>query len=221
MRIHHLWLFTDRLAELKAFYAGVLELPVLEETPEAVTFGVGTSRLTFEQAQGGTGPFYHFAFNVPEHRFAEARAWAQQRVALIRDAQGRDAFCSENWKAHMLYFYDPAGNIGELIARHTLPSHSDEPFSSRSLECLSEIGVTTDDVPATVARLRQRTGAALYHAELNDTFVPVGDEHGLFIVVRRGRVWFPDTGKPAQPAPLRVVVAGPGGEPLTLSEAEL
>ncbi|RIH83021.1 hypothetical protein Mterra_02427 [Calidithermus terrae] len=221
MRIHQLWLSTGRLAELRAFYAGVLELPVVDETPGAVTFGVGASRLTFEQAAGGSSPFYHFAFNVPEHRFAEAEAWARERVRLIPDAQGQDTFRSENWNAHMLYFYDPAGNIGELIARHTLPGGGGGPFTARSLEGVSEIGVASEDVPATVARLQRRTAAALYRAELNDAFVPVGDEHGLFIVVRRGRVWFPDTGKAAQPAPFRVSVAGPDGAPLTLSDAGL
>lgn len=221
MRIHQLWLSTGRLAELRVFYAEVLELPVVAEAPGAVTFGVGASRLTFEQATDGSSPFYHFAFNVPEHRFAEAEAWARERVRLIPDAQGQNTFRSENWNAHMLYFYDPARNIDELIARHTLPGDGGGPFTAQSLECVSEIGAASEDVSATVDRLQQRTAAALYRAELNDTFVPLGDEHGLFIVVQRGRVWFPDTGKAAEPAPFRINVSTNGRPAQTLTESDI
>ena len=35
-------------------------------------------------------------------------------------------------------------------------------------------------------------------------FTPVGDEQGLFVVVKRGRMWFPDTGKAAELLPITV-----------------
>ncbi|MER3554387.1 MAG: hypothetical protein C4331_08555 [Meiothermus sp.] len=211
MRIHQLWVETHRLDEVLEFYSKVLELPVLERTDDAVTFQIGASKLTFEQAEAGERPFYHFAFNIPSNQLAEAKAWVERRAKLIQDGHGRDAFHFENWNVDAFYFYDPAGNIAEFIARHTLDNRSNETFSASSLLCISEIGIVCDDVPATAKWLQRQTGAPLYHTEVNDSFLPVGDEHGLFIVVKRGRIWFPDTGKAAEPAPFRIALFGSDG----------
>jgi catechol-2,3-dioxygenase len=221
MRIHQLSIATDKLDEQLEFYSQVLGLPVLEQTSASLTLQVGASRLTFEPAKPGARPFYHFAFNIPSNQLGEAKVWAERRVKLIQDRHGADTFRSENWDAHQFYFYDPAGNILELIARHTLNNRSDTPFSPSSLLNLSEIVIVCDDVPATVRRLQGRTGAPLYRTELNDSFVPLGDEHGLFILVRRSRVWFPDTGKAAEPAPFRINFSPNGRPAQTLTESDI
>lgn len=208
MKLKNLTLQTH-LDNLLEFYTGVLEL--VQVGPNAVQ--VGSSTLNFEPAEPGTTPFYHFAFNVPQNQLQEAKAWAEVRVPLIPDAKGEVLFHSETWDAHQFYFYDPAGNILELIARHTLPNASNEPFSSHSLLEISEIGIACPNVPAAVARLQMRTGAPLYHTQTNDSFMPLGDEHGLFIVVRQGRIWFPDTGKAAMIAPFEATLES--GETIT------
>lgn len=206
MHIRHLWLQTHKLEQLLEFYTQTLNLPLLGQPAPSFTVQVGASRLAFDPAPPHQQPLYHFAFNIPGNQLMEARAWAEARVPLIADAQGERVFRSEGWNADMFYFYDPAGNILEMIARHDLGNTSDQPFSWQSLQNISEIGVATDDVRATVERLQARTGWPLYRTEVNDSFVPVGDEHGLFIVVRRGRVWFPDTGRAAEPVPFKVAL---------------
>jgi hypothetical protein len=150
----------------------------------------------------------HFAFNIPEHRFDDAKAWLQARCELIPDEAGNDVFYSQNWHSHGLYFYDADGNIGELIARHTQPTPHAGAFAASALLCVSEVGIVADD-PATTARLAcKRLNAQAYHIEFNDAFVPAGDEDGLLIIVNKGRLWFPDFKLQAQPVPITIAIAG-------------
>ncbi len=203
MQIDTLELLAPDLATLHAFYAATFGLTA-ERTAGSLTIQVGTTRLSFAQAPAGWTERYHYAINIPENQFAAAKAWLAARVPLVA-ADGTDTFFSTDWNADLCYYLDPAGNIGELIARHTLDCASDTPFGPASLLAVSEIGLPTPDVPATVAGLTARLGLASY-GETGDTFTPVGDEQGLFIVVRAGRIWFPDTGIPANPLPFTATV---------------
>lgn len=218
MRFHKVQLFTRDLAEPREFYADTLGLPVLEQTKTSLTFQVGSSRLEFTQTNKDV--FYHFAFNIPPHQFAEAKTWLSKRVALIKDSSGNDEFHSQNWNADMVYFYDAGGNIVELIARHDLKSELTEPFSAQRLECISELGVVSDNVSQTVQHIQAVTGASLYRAAMDDMFVPVGNETGLLIVVKRGRIWFPET-KAAELAPFKLTVASEHNETLELNNNRL
>ena len=204
MQIQDLHLATPDLSLQHAFYAQTLGLPALQATPESVTFRVGASRLTFAAAAGR--PIYHFAFNIPENQFDAAVDWLRRRVPLIADSAGTDIFYSEGWNAHNVYFYDPGGNIVELIARHDLPGATDRPFDAASLLNISEIGIAADDVPAQVAAIQERVDAPPFRGPGSDTFTPLGDDEGLFIVVQRGRIWYPETGKPAEHVPITMVV---------------
>jgi catechol 2,3-dioxygenase-like lactoylglutathione lyase family enzyme len=205
MQIDHLDLLAPDLAALRDFYAGRFDLTTHPSLPDRLELQVGTTRLVFTQAPVGWTGRYHFAFNIPENQYQEAKSWLAARVPLAADANGRDEFWSDDWNADILYFFDPAGNIGELIARHTLACASDVPFGPASLLAVSEIGLATPDVPATVADLSSRLGVVPY-GETSDTFAPVGDERGLFIVVRAGRIWFPDTGILAESVPLTATI---------------
>ena len=211
MLIERLEVLTGDLAALRAFYGGRFGLPVVRESSELVEFQVGTTLLAFARAPEGWAGCYHFAFNIPRNQFAAARAWLAERVALATDGAGRDVFRSDDWDADILYYFDPAGNIGELIARHTLDCASDAPFGAGSLLAVSEIGLAVPEVPAAVADLTARLGIATY-GETSDTFAPVGDERGLFIVARAGRIWFPNTGIVAGPLPLAVTVRDGQGQ---------
>lgn len=206
MKIDHLQLLTSNLAQQRDFYLHVLKLHTALAA-DTLSVQAGHSRLTFEQAPVGWQGFYHFAFDIPENRFKEAKAWLSQRVPLIPDNTGADEFPSESWNSDSIYFYDPAGNILEFIARHNQPNASDKPFSERSIISISEIGLATDDVLQTVQFLEREIGIGVYDGPGSDTFTPIGDELGLFIVVKRGRIWFPDTGKPADFYPVVVRVS--------------
>lgn len=215
MHFHHVQLLTAHLTEQLEFYRDVLGLPVLEQTKTSSTFRVGTSRLEF--IQSNKDAFYHFAFDIPSHQFAEAKEWLSKRVSLIKDSTGQDEFHSQNWNSDMFYFYDAGGNIGEFIARHDLKSNASEPFSARSLGCVSELGIVTTDVPKTVRTIQATLPVELYRATMNEQFVPVGDEMGLLIVVKQNRIWFPET-KPALAAPFSLKVSS--GENLKAYRSE-
>ena len=94
---------------LTGFYGDVFGLPL-----EGDAIRVGETRLRFTHREGS--PFYHFALLVPGDRFEAAQAWAEQRVEILRDAEGTRVFESDDWNSSAVYFHDPAGNILELIA---------------------------------------------------------------------------------------------------------
>jgi catechol 2,3-dioxygenase-like lactoylglutathione lyase family enzyme len=218
MLFNHVRLLTSDLAKQLEFYRDILELPVLEQSANSVAFQVGSSRLEF--LQDSRDVFYHFAFNMPSRQFTEAEAWLEERTPLIQDSSATHSFHSENWNADMVYFYDAGSNVVELIARHDLKRDTTEPFSSSSLEYISELGIVANDVPQTVERIQALTGASLYRATMDEQFVPVGDETGLFIVVKQNRIWFPET-KPAVIAPFSMSVFGRENKILELDENAL
>lgn len=218
MHFHHVQLLTARLTEQLEFYQNVLGLPVLGQSNASVIFQVGSSKLEF--VQDSREAFYHFAFNIPSHQFIEAKAWLSERVELIWDSSGSDEFRSQNWNANQFYFYDSGGNIAELIARHDLKSETKEPFSAKSFELINELGVVTGNVPQTVKRIQDLGNMPLYRAVMDEQFVPVGDETGLFIVVKAGRIWFPET-KAAVAAPFKVILSNGKGEVVTLDQNSL
>ncbi len=218
MMFHHVQLLTSDLTRQLEFYRDVLGLSVLEQSNNSVTFQVGASKLEFVQDERDV--FYHFAFNVPSHQFVEAEIWLEERTPIIQDTSARHKFHSQNWNADMVYFYDALGNVVELIARHDLKSEASEPLSARSLECVSELGIVSDNVPQTVERIQALVNAPLYRAVMDEQFVPVGDETGLFIVVKKNRIWFPETNA-AMIAPFKVKIANGRNKVLELDDNSL
>lgn len=214
MRIVNLVLQTRHLDALKVFYGRDLGLPILTEASGFVTFGVGTTQLTFSHSMGASDSMYHYAFNIPPHTMPEAKAWLAQRAPLLSQA-GEDLFYFEGWNAEGIYFRDPAGNIGELIARHTLAGDSPGAFGPQQLLCVSEIGLPVPDVSEMVDGLIGAFDLARY-GEASDMFSPVGNERGLFIVVREGRPWFP-TDIAAEAHPISVVIEGANEASLNLT----
>jgi catechol-2,3-dioxygenase len=211
MKLFELRLKIGDLQQARGFYHEVLKLPILEETSELLVLQAGSTRLAFEQ-EAGWEEKYHFAFDVPENQIEQAAEWISQRAKLAI-LNGTTLFkSSDHWNAHMVYFYDPAGNILEFIARHNQPNAAREPFSERSILSISEIGLATQNVRETVDWLCDTLELKIYDGAGSDTFSAVGDELGLFIVVKEGRVWYPETGIHAGVNPVDVTLLdGKGG----------
>jgi catechol-2,3-dioxygenase len=173
---------------------------------------VGGTALTFRRSDRPA--CYHFAFNVHPARFERARAALATITPLIHDAEGQEVFDFRSWDARACYFYDPAGNIVEIIARRALadtPTPPDPAFLS-----VSEIGLVADDVPALTARITRETGLPVYRESSGETFAALGDAEGLLILAQRGRIWYPDTGKAAVLAPVESTLEA-GGVTLRLA----
>jgi len=211
MRIVELQIDSPDTAEQRDFYHGAFGFPVVDRTRDKLVLRAGSTQLAFAHTQRPMAGVYHLAFNIPENRFDEAVRWLRERVQLISDDTGADTFHSDEWNADMVYFLDPAGNIVELIARHTLPSTSEHRFTGESVLCVSEIGIAAKDVVAETKSIAERAQAPIYSGADSDTFTAIGNEHGLFVVVKRGRIWFPNSGKAAEPVPINVVTKSAAG----------
>lgn len=190
MRFRCVHLLARDLPALTRFYRDVLELPLLAAGAREVSFAAGSSRLTFAACPANQQPCYHFAFDLPEHQFTEAKAWVAARTPLI-SLDGNDTFDFSNWNAHAFYFFDPAGNIVEGIARHDLPNASTSPFTGAQICHISEIGLVTPAVAKTATALKRALGIEAYRNTEYENFAAIGDAHGLFIVVAEGRAWYP------------------------------
>lgn len=186
MRLREVSIAVPPDVDLKPFYRDVVGLG---SDGEAMVAGWTTLRFV---PRPDAKPV-HMAFNVAEHRFADAKARLAERVALVGDE-----YFFEDWNAHACYFRDPAGNLLEFIARHTLPTETDSLVPL----CVSEIGVA---VPSVSEWLNAHPDLARYRPP-TDEFATVGDEEGLFIVVREGRPWYPDFQTLAHGGPLEVVL---------------
>lgn len=200
MQITRLELKTSDIQEQALFYSKTLGLETHVTAVGQVLVRAGATELVFTQADEGQPCQYHFAFNIPENQFEIAKEWLALRTQILANENGDTTIYSESWDSHSVYFKDRAGNILELIARHDLQNAS-EGFEILSI---SEIGLATQDVLAQVKTFQEKTGLFPYKDESSETFTAVGDADGLFITVKQGRTWYPNTGIPAQLLPIRV-----------------
>ncbi len=200
MQIDRLELQTWDLKEQALFYGETLELDTRIIAGKQLVIRAGATELVFTQADENQHVQYHFAFNIPENQFETAKKWIAMRADLLADEEGNTTIDFGNWNAHSLYFKDAAGNILEFIARHDLKNAGQE-FRILSV---SEIGLATEDVPLLVKSLQEKTGLLPYKDESAESFTAVGNADGLFILVKQGRIWYPNSGVPAQLLPVRV-----------------
>ena len=123
-----------------AFYRDLLELPVTQDD-SSLAVQIGSSELRFESHAGFEGQ-YHVAFDVPNNQFAASVTWLEARVPIFGAER---VYHADNWNADSVYFLDSAGNVLELIARHTADTARTAAFSSASLLHISEIGLSSPD----------------------------------------------------------------------------
>ena len=220
IRIRALDLLTSApLTSMREFYNRVLGLRVLDEQAGQLTIAGGSTRLTFRPAEDRHGrPFYHFAFNIPENKILPALAWQKARSPLmpiparLRDPQLPDEIVDfRHWNAHSIFFFDPGGNVVEYIARHDLKNARPGEFGTADILHASEIAFVVDDVKEASAGLKPVAGIEQYRGA-DDQFVALGDEMGLLLVMKRGRVLNFDpssTEKAAAVFPTTASIAGP------------
>lgn len=205
MKILRLELQAKDLRAQADFYSNVLELPVTLAT-EILEVRAGETILTFVNAAPDFDGAYHFAFNIPANQLLAAKAWIASRVPLLCDENGRDDFDSSNWNSHSVYFKDAAGNVLEFIARRELKNPVEGEFDSRHIMNVSEIGLPSEDVIGLADVLCATLGLSVFHQEPYESFTPVGDDNGLFILPVKDRIWYPKSGVPAELLPIEAIV---------------
>ena len=183
------------LTSMRDFYHGQLGLRLLDDRADRLTIAGGETTITFLPAGPANGqPFYHFAFNIPENKIEAAWRWQKDRTPLLpiparlRDSRYPDDVVNyAHWNAHSVFFFDPTGNVVEYIARHDLANAAPGDFSPADILCASEIAFVADDVPVLAGQLKELVGVPQYRGG-DDNFTALGDEHGLLLVMKRGRV---------------------------------
>jgi len=203
MDIVYLELPTSDLQVQRDFYAKVLELPVTLSSA-GLEVKAGNTGVLFTQAVPDFDGAYHFAFNIPENQFRGAKEWITSRVSLLRDENGKDEFESESWNSHSIYFKDAAGNVLEFIARHNLKNAVEGDFDSNQILQVSEIGLPSENVLELAKEICTRLNLSVFKQQPNETFTPVGDDNGLFILPIKDRIWIPNSGVPATLLPVKV-----------------
>ena len=203
MNILELEISAVDLPAQRDFYANILELPV---TLDAAILEVkaGKTVLRFTQAPSEFIGAYHFAFNIPENQYRSAKQWITSRVPLLRDKTETEDFESQGWNSTSLYFSDAAGNVLEFIARHNLKNTASGDFNASQILNVSEIGLPSEDVIALADQLCTALDLPVFKQEPNETFTPIGDDNGLFILPIKDRIWMPDSGVPAKLLPVKV-----------------
>lgn len=207
MKIQQLVLQTAQPSALAVFYKQVLQLPV-QQSAGACTITVGESLLVFENAVGDSKPFYHYAFNIPTGETEGAKQWLEQRVDLLwlEDHHGKIAEFA-NWHARSVYFFDPAGNLVELIERQDLEDVTGESFSPAHIRNISEIGMVYPAhlFDAAIIELRRRQPLDYFPKQPPlPQFRAIGDDEGLLICVPEHRVWYPTKDRAAGIFPLKL-----------------
>ena len=186
---------TAKLDEVAAYYSQTLGLKV-KSSNGVLTVEAGQSVLEFTAAQGGE-PFYHFAFNIPENKLDRSIEWLRPRCPIFKNpSSGQEIYHFANWNAHSIYFHDPAGNILEFIARHTLPNSSEGPFRVADILSVSEIALVAPDLSVVADRLKSDLGVPNYFGA-SPEFMAMGSEHALFILAKTGRQWLGGTSQAA------------------------
>lgn len=139
----------------------------------------------------------------------QALDFLKDREIFLFENEQQQLIDFPDWNAKSIYFKDADGNILEFIARYNLASEkSHHPFTVADVKNISEAGTPVDDTTAFIEILKQHTAIDVWKYYGPD-FVPVGDEYGLFIVVRQPRDWFP-TNISATQLPLELTIAQAG-----------
>lgn len=212
------------LEKMREFYCQSLGLELIAFSEGELTVRAGGTTISFVPATpdqlnspGGlidaagiesNEPFYHFAFNIPENKIRAARGWQLERTPLVptpanlRDpAYPDDVRHFANWNAHSVFFFDPAYNIVEYIARHDLGNAAGdaESFGPSDLLYCSEIGfvVAPDDREEIAGRVAKQIGLSEYPR--GNTPWAMGDERGLLLVLGNlGGFWGENTDTPVR-----------------------
>lgn len=182
------------------FYTQQLGLPGTCDERGRIQVLAGSTLLQFEPVQSPA--YYHYAFNIPPNLYKPALNWLEGKVTVLPDEQGRLLVDFSNWNAYAMYFFDPAGNIVELIARRDLPEYDAKTFRPELIWSVSEVGLPVPNVAVASGKLEKIAGLPFYSGN-QETFNAVGNPEGLFIVVDEAeKTWYP-TSKPAHRFPVR------------------
>jgi len=196
MKIYEVWLKAYHLKEMKDFYTNQLEMDLISSDESYFSVMAGATKLIFEKVE--KNPNYHLCFRTNLDYFNHIMKKLLPFNLFLSNEEGE---ISMHWKGKQAYFKDPDGNILEMLERPFI-HQGDAPFGWFDV---SEVGMPVENVGHFQEELNTYVKDAF--SEKSDTFAFYGDEEGVFVVVRKGRPWYP-TEIGATIHPIKVVVSG-------------
>lgn len=191
MKLEHIQIETNNISKTIAFYTQNLGFKILDHDSTSVSFQIGSSILKFIENRNFDS-IYHLAFNIPENKLDEAIKWCKNRVDLIPIENESVITRFESWNANAVYFYDNNGNLLEFIARHDLNNSQSEPFETKSILNISEIGIVHEKPLELGQNLINQHQLNFFSKNANsEFFAAIGNDEGLLIIVKPNRNWYP------------------------------
>lgn len=191
MNLNTIEILTNDLNATKHFYENVLELPVTMVNDSTMRVKIGASTLRFIECLKNEKPIYHLAFNIPNNKLDEVINWCESKIQLLKKDDGACITNFESWNANAVYFYDNNGNVLEFIARKDLNNSVQEPFSSKQILNISEIGIVAANPLALGKQFIQDYELQFFKKNKNSkVFTVLGDDDGLLIIVIPNRDWY-------------------------------
>lgn len=194
IKILHIKLSVYHIEEMKKFYSETLEMEVIKEEEHCFTIQAGKTQITFVQTNDL--PFYHFAFRTGIEFYEYMFNKLSEKGLLLPNEEGEK---SMYWGGKQLYFKDPDRNILEILER-------ENPYSENVTGWFDvcEMGLPSENVQ----RLSEYLQVIPNENETtSDTFRFYGDKRGNFVIVKKGRNWYP-TEQSADIHPVTVEVEG-------------
>jgi catechol 2,3-dioxygenase-like lactoylglutathione lyase family enzyme len=209
MFIHALHLHTNDLEATKKFYCDLLQVPVVKESEQTISFAFGHSTLYFH-ASFEKQPFYHVAFSIPNNKLYEALEWIANKTKILPYSEDEIIANFIGWNAKAFYFHDNNENILEFITHYDLHTSSEQPFTAALITGICEIGITVEDVPHACHEFNSLFQLPFFPKgpQLRD-FGVMGDANGMFIVSKTGRGWLP-TMRPSEKHWTKVLIENDG-----------
>ena len=156
------------------------------------------SILTFLKSTN-LNPNYHFAFNIPKNKLNEATIWLNSKVNLLLNDENEIITDFGDWNAKAIYFYDNNNNIVEFITRFDLTNETEKKFDASSVLSISEIGIVANDPMKLASQIMDKNHLNYFEkGKQSENFISIGDDNGLFIIVKNDRKWYPTEQKAEQ-----------------------
>ncbi|MFC4618751.1 VOC family protein [Camelliibacillus cellulosilyticus] len=191
MKLLKLRLTAEKIPEMKVFYRDILEMDIVQERETAFVVQAGESLLAFYKSDEWGAD--HFAFRVDADWFEVVKDRVVEKGMELRDEHGEYLLQSSFYQTKQLYFHDPDGNNVEILAQ--------DASKNSKWHGICEIGIPVKNINQAKEHLASITN----EYEGSDTFHFYGDAHGVFVLVKENRPWYP-TEKAATIHPITVEV---------------
>ncbi len=190
MQIKKIVLYSNEIEKQFHFYKNTLGFDVIRVSRDLISFKAGNTIINFEKSE--IDHKYHYCFLIPSNKLNEAKIWLEQRVALIKIEGERVIEQHTYWNAEAVYFYDGTGNVVEFIVHHDLDNKIKEAFDVSKIISINEIGVPSEDIPATNRILEKKLNSLFWKGNYTH-FGTNGNQEGLFLLVNYTlkKTWFP------------------------------